>query len=54
MKTDVDLWAKIKNMLAGEAGDGDENQPSRALELIGHICEYNYSFVGKIQEQFCR
>ena len=29
MKTDVDLWAKIKNMFAGEAGDGNENQLSR-------------------------
>ena len=35
MKTDVDLWAKIKNMFAGEASVGEENQPNRgALELV--------------------
>ena len=29
MKTDVDVWAKIKNMFAGQAGDCNENQLSR-------------------------
>ena len=49
------LMAKIKNMFAGEASDGDENRPSRgALQFIGYICEYKYSFVVRNQEHFCR